>query len=104
MKNTIMVVEDDVLMRESLFEILNDQGYTVVLAGQGEEALKKLTEQHVDVALIDLRLPGMTGIDFLKQARINHSSVDCIMMTSFATVETAVEAMKIGANDYLTKP
>jgi DNA-binding NtrC family response regulator len=104
MKNTILIVEDDELMRESLFEILNCQGYKVVSAFNGEEGLHKLAEGGVDVALIDLRLPGMTGIDFLKQTRSKFTNVDCVMMTSFATVETAVEAMKIGAHDYLTKP
>ncbi|MCM8776314.1 MAG: sigma-54 dependent transcriptional regulator [Candidatus Omnitrophica bacterium] len=104
MTRKILIIEDDQLVRDSLFEILSQEGYTVTLAETGEHGLEKLAEDPPDIALIDLRLPGMTGMDVLNAIIAKYPSVDSVMMTSFATAETAVEAMKAGAKDYLVKP
>lgn len=101
---TILIVEDDELVRESLYEILKHQKYSVVPACDAEEGLQKVSQRSFDMALIDLRLPRMTGLDFLRKVRKDYPDMSCVMMTSFATVETAVEAMKLGAFDYITKP
>lgn len=100
----ILIVEDDALVRESLQEILVQKGYLLTVAGSAEEALELLPENDFDVALVDLRLPQMTGMDFIRKAKEVYPLVDYIMMTSFATIETAVEAMKNGATEYITKP
>jgi len=104
MSNTILVIEDDPLVRESLFEILGLEGYNVQVAGDGKEGLDKLSSRRFDLALVDLRLPDASGIDVLKKAKERFPDLDIIMMTGFGTVETAVETMKMGARDYVTKP
>lgn len=104
MNRPILVVEDDRLVRESLYEILNLEGYDVSLAQDGREGLDRLESRPFDVALVDMRLPESSGIEFLKQSRNRHPLMDVIMMTSFGTIENAVEAIKAGAFDYLTKP
>lgn len=104
MKNSVLIVEDDLLVRESLFEVLSHAEYAVTAAPDGEAALEKLKEGLFDVALVDLRLPGMSGMEFLRLAKEMAPQMSAVMVTSFATVETAVEAMKLGAVDYLTKP
>ena len=104
MANSILVVEDDQLVRESLSEVLGLEGYNVQVAGGGKEGFDKLNTKSFDLALVDLRLPDMSGIDILKQAKERFPDLELIMMTGFGTVETAVETMKMGARDYVTKP
>lgn len=104
MERHILVIEDDALVRESLHDTLTSRGYHVIAVGSAEEGLKTISQTSFDVALVDLRLPNMTGMDFLRTAKAEYPAVEFIMMTSFATVETAVEAMKIGAAEYITKP
>ena len=104
MKNTILIVEDDSLVRESLFEVLSLEGYDVTTAQDGKEGLDRLAGKTFDLALVDLRLPEINGLEFLRQSRERFPGMDVIMITSFGTVESAVEAMKVGALDYLTKP
>lgn len=104
MKNSILIIDDDQLVRESLFEVLCHQGYDVTMASDGAEGIMKLKEKDFDVALVDLRLPSRSGMDVLKETRQRFPELDVVMMTGFSTVETAVEAMKHGAFDYLTKP
>lgn len=97
-------MEDDPDVRESLSVVLRGEGYLVHTAEDAEEGLATLNKNRCDAALIDLRLPGMTGIDFLRAARQQSPNTECIMMTSFPTATTAVDAMKIGAVDYISKP
>lgn len=104
MKEKILIVEDDQLVRESLFEFLSIQGYEVTAASDGPEGLAFVEQNVFDMAIVDLRLPSMSGIDVLKGIKDRSPDLDVIMITSFATVETSVEAMKMGAVDYLTKP
>ena len=104
MKNSILIIDDDQLVRESLFEVLSHQGYDVAMASDGSEGLAKLGEKDFDLALVDMRLPSAMGIDILKETKERFPEIDVVMMTGFGTVETAVEAMKFGASDYLTKP
>ncbi|MBI4358213.1 MAG: sigma-54-dependent Fis family transcriptional regulator [Candidatus Omnitrophica bacterium] len=104
MTNSILVVEDDPLVRDSIYEVLSLEKYQVAVAVNGKEGFARLGEKHFDVALVDLRLPDAPGIEFLKTAKERFPDLDMIMMTGFGTVETAVEAMKMGARDYLTKP
>jgi DNA-binding NtrC family response regulator len=100
----ILVVDDDADMRELAHDMLKDRGHQVTTAGSGEEALKRLAEEDYAVVLTDLRMKGMQGIELLNQIKRAHPDVNVILMTAFGSVETAVEAMKHGASDYLTKP
>ena len=104
MKKTVLIVEDDTLVRESLSEVLHLEGYQVTAASNGKEGLERLERAKFEAALVDLRLPEINGLELLKRSREISPDMDVIMITSFATVESAVEAMKLGAVDYLTKP
>lgn len=104
MNPAILIVEDDELVRESLFEILSQEGYQVTPASDGKAAFSKLSQEQFDLALVDLKLPAGSGIDVLKEAKERLPDIDVVMMTGFATIETAVQAMRMGATDFLTKP
>jgi len=100
----ILIVEDEAIMRESLRDWLTDGGYQVETVEQGEEALKALAEQDFGVVLLDMKLPGKDGLEVLREAKVQSPQLKGIIITAYPSVETAVEAMKIGAIDYLTKP
>jgi NADH:ubiquinone oxidoreductase subunit E/FixJ family two-component response regulator len=100
----ILVVEDESIMRESLRDWLAEAGYNVETAEEGEKALKAIAERDFGLLILDLRLPGTGGIDLLRQARAKRPQLKGIIITAYPSVQTAVEAMKEGAVDYLTKP
>ncbi|HSS31315.1 MAG TPA: sigma-54 dependent transcriptional regulator, partial [Nitrospiraceae bacterium] len=100
----ILVVDDDTEMRELVHDVLKGRGHQVTMAGSGQEALKQLTERDHAVVLTDLRMKGMSGTELLVEIRHQYPDIGVILMTAFGSVDTAVEAMKRGASDYLTKP
>jgi NADH-quinone oxidoreductase subunit E len=100
----ILVVEDESIMRESLRDWLSDAGYHVEIVDEGEKALKTIAERDFGLLILDLRLPGADGIDLLRQARAKRPHIKGIIITAYPSVQTAVEAMKEGAVDYLPKP
>jgi len=100
----ILVVDDEQQMREVLRDVLEEHGYFVEEASGGWEALEKLASHSYDLVLLDLKMPDLDGIEVLKRARAQKSDICAIMMTAFASPETAVEALKNGAYDYITKP
>jgi DNA-binding NtrC family response regulator len=100
----ILVVDDEAPLRAMLQEALTHWGYRVVGAEDGPQALDRLREELVDVALLDIRMPSMDGIQLLKAIKAHDPTTECVMMTGYPTVGTAVEALKDGAYDYLTKP
>ncbi|MFH1383082.1 MAG: FAD-dependent oxidoreductase [Chloroflexota bacterium] len=100
----ILVVDDEPIMRESLRDWLTDAGYQVDTAESGEEALKTITEHDFGVAIVDLRLPGKDGIEVLREAKQKLPGLKGVIITAFPSVQTAVDAMKRGAVDYLPKP
>jgi DNA-binding NtrC family response regulator len=100
----ILVVDDDSLMRDFLSETLNRSGYSVDLASTGEEALEKIRKEDYDVILSDIRMPTMGGMELLKTTREYLPDAKIVMMTAYGTVQNAVEAMKLGAFDYVMKP
>lgn len=100
----ILVVDDDVDMREMVHDMLKDRGHQVTIAGSGQEALKLLGEEDYAVVLTDLRMKGIQGLELLAEIKRTHPDINVILMTAFGSVETAVDAMKHGASDYLTKP
>ncbi len=102
-KYSVLVVDDEKNTREGLARALR-RDYEVHIAESAQTALAVLAEHHVDVMLSDVRMPGMDGIDLLKGVVSRYPDVVCIMLTAYGSVETAVEAMKQGAADFLTKP
>jgi two-component system response regulator HydG len=101
---TLLVADDDPAVRQSLERALTREGYAVVLAPDGQTALERLQAGGVDLVLSDLKMPGLTGLELLREAKAVAPDVDVIMLTAFGTVEEAVRAMKDGATDFLTKP
>lgn len=101
----ILVVDDEFIVRDSLKEWLEiEEGFSVDDAESGQEALSRLSEQEYRLMLLDIKMPGMDGVEVLEKAKEKYPDLTVVMMTAYATVETAVEAMKIGALDYLIKP
>jgi heterodisulfide reductase subunit A len=100
----ILVVDDELVVRDSLKEWLEEEGFSVDMAASGPEALDQLAEQTYQLMLLDIKMPEMDGVEVLQNAKESFPDLNVIMMTAYATVETAVEAMKIGALDYLIKP
>ena len=100
----ILIVEDEAKMRRLLELNLGEEGFTTLSAGDAESGLKLLRENSVDLVVTDLKLPGMNGLEFLQAVKHQSAALPVIVMTAFGTVETAVEAMKAGASDYVLKP
>lgn len=100
----ILIVDDEARMRETLAIILDGQGYEVEQAGDGHLALDLLERDIFDLLITDLRMDPISGIDLLRAIQERGLKMSVIMITAFGTIESAVEAMKLGANDYLTKP
>jgi DNA-binding NtrC family response regulator len=100
----VLVVEDEEIIREILLKTLDEEGYHVDAVETGEDALKALDSQLYDLVLLDLNLPGMHGLNVLAAAPAVQTDAQFIVMTAFGTVDTAVEAMKLGAYDYINKP
>src|SRR5690348_10175787 len=96
----ILIVEDEPRMRRLLEISLGEEGHTVYMVDDAEMGIRALRKDAVDLVLTDLKLPGMSGLDFLEQAKELHPSVPVVVMTAYGSVETAVEAMKAGASDY----
>lgn len=100
----ILVVDDEAIVRESLRETLAEEGFLVEAAASGPAALERLGAERFHLMATDIKMPGMDGVELLKAARALQPELAVVMMTAYATVETAVEALKIGAADYLVKP
>jgi heterodisulfide reductase subunit A len=100
----ILIVDDEAIVRESIRDWLTDAGYHVLTAESGEEALSLIKKQSFGVIIVDLRLPGLTGIDVLKKVKLSKPDIKSIVITAFPTMLTKDEAKKLGAIDYLVKP
>jgi len=101
----ILVVDDEAPIREMLQRGLTQMGgFSVEVAQSGQEAIEKIEKDVFDLVLTDLKMPGMDGLDLLKMIKGTRPEVMVILMTAYGSIETAVEAMKVGANDYVTKP
>ncbi len=100
----ILIVDDEKIIRESLFHWFENEGYQVVIAEDGESGLAKFKNEKFDLVLIDMKLPGINGLQLLKEIKDIDSEVIVIMITAFASVPSAITAFKEGAYDYVTKP
>ncbi len=100
----ILVVDDEASQRELIGGFLRKQGHEVLLAGGGAEALARVRETRVDLILSDFKMPGMSGLEVLRGVKAVNPEIPFVLVTAYGTVETAVQAMREGAADYLTKP
>ena len=103
-KGTIHVIDDEPIIHDVLSQLLSSEGYEVVLSSSGEEALEKHASQFYDVTLLDLLMPGLDGIEVLKGIKRIDPQAVIIIITAYASVESAISAMKMGAYDYIQKP
>src|SRR5581483_8127591 len=104
MAYSILVLDDEALTLRTISRGLREEGYEVFVAMNGEEAMKIFGEEKPDLALLDIVLPGMDGVEVLRQMKQQNPSIIAVMMSAYHMVERAVEAMKLGAYDYLVKP
>jgi len=104
MNQRILIVEDEAPMCELLMSFFSQKGYKVSSAQNGEEAVAKLEEQDYALVITDIKLPGMSGLELLARIRVDWSDLAVIIMTAFSSISSAVEAMKLGAEDYIGKP
>ncbi|RME33438.1 MAG: sigma-54-dependent Fis family transcriptional regulator [Deltaproteobacteria bacterium] len=103
-KQRILVVDDEQLIRWSLEQNLSKQGYDVVTAASGEDALRIVQQDAPDLVLLDIQLPGMNGLEVLEKIKDQDDDIIVIMVTALGVLETAVKAMRLGAYDYINKP
>src|SRR5215218_289329 len=101
---SILIIDDEKAIRKTLSEILSFEGYKVEEASDGEEGLKKFKEKTYDVVLCDIKMPKLDGLEFLQKATEHNPDVPIIMISGHGTIETAVEAVKKGAYDFVQKP
>ena len=99
-----LIVDDEIAVRELLQTILNAAGYSTTLAANGEDALKAASRESFGLGLLDIRMPGLSGIEVLKRFNLSYPKTAVIMMTAVDDAEAAAESMKLGACDYITKP
>jgi nitrogen regulation protein NR(I) len=100
----ILLIEDDTSLAANLCEVLQDDGFKVTVCHRGDEGLRHAGKDECDVVLTDLRLPGLGGLELVKQLHENQPRLPVLLMTAHGTIETAIEATKLGAYDYLQKP
>ena len=104
MSHSILVVEDDAGLREALLDTLQLAGFECVEASSAEEAVMLLKKQSFSLVVSDVQMGAMSGIDLLRTIKLNYPDLPVLMMTAYATIDDAVEAMRLGAIDYMAKP
>ena len=104
MKQKILIVEDEAQMCDLLMSFFGDKGYKVAAVQNGEDAIARLEEEDFALVITDIKLPGMSGLELLARLRLEWQDVAVIIMTAFSSISSAVEAMKLGAEDYIGKP
>src|ERR1700685_2773376 len=103
-KSSILIVEDEAKLRRLLELQLADEGFQTSSAADAETGLQLLGKEHFDLIVTDFKLPGMSGLEFLHAVKRIDAGVPVVIMTAYGTVESAVDAMKAGASDYILKP
>src|SRR4051794_739547 len=104
MKEQVLVIDDEESIRFGLTRLLQQAGYSCITAGTADEGFQVFAAHSPAVVLLDLRLPDMQGIDFMRKLKETDRYVSIIIMTAYGTIETAVNALKSGAENFLTKP
>ncbi|RUM87599.1 MAG: sigma-54-dependent Fis family transcriptional regulator [Thermodesulfatator sp.] len=103
-KGRVVIIDDDAGIRDAAFQVLSREGYEVEMAGTAEEARRLIRDYEFDVILLDLKLPGVEGLDLLREIREEDPQAQVVVITAYGTVQVAVSAMKLGAADFLQKP
>lgn len=101
---SILLVDDDETLRERLARALRERGYDVRTAGNADQAMQKVREDSPELAVLDLKMPGRSGIDLLKEIRAHDPATEVLILTGYGSIATAVEATKLGAVGYVPKP
>src|SRR5262245_39363491 len=105
MKPNLLIVDDEQVIREVLTEKLTKSGYQCVAAGNGPEALKRLESDHtLSLVLSDIDMPGQNGLSLLRDIKSRNADIDVVMVTGVVDIDTAIQAIRLGASDYITKP
>lgn len=106
MKNNIhiLVVDDEEMMRELLNKILSREGYNIITACDGEDALQKIASQKFDIVISDMKMPKMNGFELLKHIKADYQNISVIIMTAYGDTYTVKDALLLGADEYITKP
>lgn len=104
MSANLLAVDDQMGVRRLLYEAFNEEGYRVELAAGGQEAIEQVKKQMPDLILMDMKMPGMNGLETLQEIRKINDSVLVIIMTAYGELEIVAEAMKLGIKEYVTKP
>lgn len=100
----ILMVDDEVVFAQNMTKLLNAKGYRVSAVTSGDQAMERLEEEHFDVVILDLKMPGMDGIATLKEIKKLEIFTEILILTGHGSIDTAMEAVSLGAYDYLTKP
>ena len=100
----ILLVDDEVIFTKNMSRLLEDRGYHVTVVNSGDEAIKALDQNKYDVMVLDMKMPGMDGLTTLKEVRKLQLFTETLILTGHGAIDTAMEAIKLGAYDYLTKP
>src|SRR6185436_9772949 len=101
---SILLIEDDASLAANLCDVLKEDGFRVTVCNRGDEGLRRASNDECDVVLTDLRLPGLGGLELVRQLHDTQPRLPVVLMTAHGTIETAIEATKLGAYDYLQKP
>ncbi len=104
MKESILIIDDDSAIRDGCSQVLLKSGYEVMESATGKKGLEKVEEYDFDLILVDLKLPDINGLDLIREIRQKDISVPLVVITGYGTIQNAVEAMRLGANDFLPKP
>ncbi|MFA6465425.1 MAG: response regulator, partial [Desulfurivibrionaceae bacterium] len=104
MAKTILIIDDEASIRESLSGILADEGFQTLSAEDGQQGLSLLEDEPVDLVLLDIWMPGLDGLEVLKRIKESQAELPVIMISGHGTIETAVQATKMGAYDFIEKP
>ena len=100
----ILIVDDEINIRMTLKDILEDEGYETYVAGTGEKAIKIASKENIDMIILDVKLPGIDGIEAFKKIHKDKPELDVLMISGHGDISTAVTAVKYGAYDFLEKP
>ncbi len=104
LRYNLMIVDDEPIVRKSLSDWLKEEGFDILTAEDGYKAIELIEKEKVHCVILDLKMPGIDGIQVLKEIKAKRPETKVIMITAYGTIQNAVEAMKIGATDYITKP
>ena len=103
-RKTVLIADDEPSIRKALERYFKAKGYFPIIAADGTEALRQAEHYEIEIALLDMNMPGLSGIEVLRQLQTDHPDIAVLLVTGVAELDLAVEAMKIGAYDYITKP